>query len=217
MLPWLWITLGWSYGLQRGKGVGQPRQSVRVKFALQIWCDSAFLDTQMAVKHQGMVWKSPEKNDYPRHLTFELRTPRPRGSASRILEGPGAPRLVSNSGQSATHEPINPLFQQLLQLPASLPPVKSRTKDQGLCLRCAWPTFTITRNTWKLNNIGFHSYPTHLRSGRLLWDWSAKVFSEDSSDQQWRRSLSFNVMNTRVLARSGSGALKPRLGESTLT
>ena len=74
----------------------------------------------MAVKHQGMVWKSPEKNDYPRHLTFELRTPRPRGSASRILEGPGAPRLVPNSGQPATHEPINPLFKQLLLLPATV-------------------------------------------------------------------------------------------------
>ena len=42
-------------------------------------------------------------------------------------------------------------------------------------------TFTLTRNTWKLNNNGCHSYPTHLRSGRLLLDWSADVFSEDSA------------------------------------
>ena len=100
----------------------------------------------MVVRHQGILWEGPEKNDYPPHLTFELRTPRPRGSASRILEGPGAPWLVPNSGQPATHEPINPLFQQLLQLPASMPPVKSRiVRHPGLCL------------------AHFYYYPQHLK------------------------------------------------------
>lgn len=64
--------------LRRRKGEGQPRQSVRVMFALQK-CDSAFLDSQIVVKHQGMVWESEEKNDY-------------------------SPRLVQNSGQPSTHE-----------------------------------------------------------------------------------------------------------------
>ena len=73
----------------------------------------------MVVRHQGILWEGPEKNDYPPHLTFELRTQRPRGSASRIPEGPGAARLVPISGLPAKHEPINPLFQQVLPLPAS--------------------------------------------------------------------------------------------------
>ena len=37
------------------------------------------------------------------------------------------------------------------------------------------------------------------------------------SKQFYAAVLKFDVMNTRVLARSGGGALKPRLGESTLT
>ena len=56
--------------------------------ALQNWILSAFLDSWMVVRHQGMVWERSEKIDYPRHFTFELHTQRPGGSASRTLRGP---------------------------------------------------------------------------------------------------------------------------------